>query len=184
MIESLMLHPAILVAKGFETLNTSDMRFLQAYRNHFEEAKELHRTCIYRPQDFLLGGILNPESEYFDINEAFIEARDRIDSFPYMTMYEIRMHFYYGRIASIFEALCSELYKELEFFAQQYHMPLSSFLDTSRAIRKFERNSIYSKILALHQCGLGNKKSRAFEYIIDGFISLQRSKEMQKIRRL
>ncbi|MFT4566278.1 MAG: hypothetical protein ACI9FN_001233 [Saprospiraceae bacterium] len=183
MVESLILHPALLVAKGFESLDTSDMRFLQAYRNHFEEAKEMHRTRVYRPQDFLLGGILNPGSEYFDINEAYAEACDRIDSFPYMTLYEIRMHFYYGRIASIFDGLCLELHRELEMYAQQYQKSLVSFTDTPTAIRQLERTSIYSKIRALHQCGLGNKKSKAFQFIIEGFISMQRSKEVQKVNR-
>jgi len=181
MVESLILHPALLVAKGFESLNTSDMRFLQAYRNHFEEAKELHRTRVYRPDDFLLGGILNPESEYFDINEAYIEARDRIDSFPYMTMYEIRMHFYYGRIAQIFDCLCKELYQEMDLYAQKNQIPLAAFLDTSSAIRLLERTILYPKILALHQCGLGSKKAYAFQTIIEGFLNLQRSKSPKKV---
>ena len=175
-----MLHPALLVAKGFESLNTSYMRFLQAYRNHFEEATDLHRTRVYCPDDFLLGRILNPENNYFDINEAYIEARERIDSFPYMTLYEIRMHFYYGRIASIFQALCAELNRDLELFAQQYHKPLSAFLDISIAMRELQATEIYHKIMALHLCGLGNNKTKAFQFIIEGFSSEHKKKALQK----
>lgn len=178
MIEALILHPALLVAKGFESLNTADMRFLHAYRKHFEGAIELHRTCVYRPEDFLLGGILNPQSDYFDIREAYAEASHRIDSFPYMTMYEIRMHFYYGRILKIFDAMLFELYQGLSIYANQYHRPISFFQTNAGSMRYLEGSPMYHQVVALHQCGLGRKLVNAFEYVFDGYVRYVESNQV------
>lgn len=183
MIRSLMLHPALIVARGFESMDTSDMRFLNAYRKHFEEARELHKMKVYRPEDFLLGAILNPEDAFHDVNEAYVAARDRIDSFPYMTMYEVRLHFYYGRIAMIYEALCAELYRDLDQYATQYYRSSSYFESSNQVMRHLEKTPIYAKIHALHQCGLGIKLIDTFEVILSGYRSANMGKqEMSKTR--
>ncbi len=171
MVESLILHPALLVAKGFESLNTRDMRFLHVYRRYFEEAKEKHKTRVYSPEDFQLGGILNPESQFLDVHATFMEASDRIDSFPYLTLYEVRTHFYYGRISQIFDALMSEVFRGLDDSGVlDYYGDILLRVD-KRIIKSLERTRVYNQIMALHRCGLERKLSGAFQYVLSRYVA-------------
>ena len=169
MIESLMLHPAILAARGFDALSTADMRFLHAYRRHFESATELMKTRIFKMEDFELGGILNPQSRYLNIEAAFHEANDRIDSFPYMTLAEVRMHFYYGQILKIFEQLMMELYTDLDVFAKRHRVPETFFQANHATILQLESSPAYLKISGLHRCGLGDKLLHAFDFVFQRY---------------
>jgi len=169
MVESLMLHPAILAARGFESLSTADMRFLHAYRRHFDEAKDLIKTHVFRIEDFNLGGILNPRSKYLHPEHAFHEAKRRIDSFPYLTLVEVRMHFYYGDIMRIFEQLMMELYRDLDAFAKVNRLSESFFVAEHATILQLESSPAYLKISGLHRCGMGDKLSHAFAYVFDRY---------------
>ncbi|MDG2448958.1 MAG: hypothetical protein P8M34_04955, partial [Saprospiraceae bacterium] len=61
MKRDIILLPSLLLASGFESLNTQDIKFLNNYRKHFDKTKyDLEEIFIVTESDYELGGIMNP----------------------------------------------------------------------------------------------------------------------------
>ena len=165
-VESLVLHPAVLIASGFEVITSRQVRFLNAHKDHYHSRRvDLKETISILPKDFQLGGLLNPSGYLLDIHQAYRECAMEIDNFPYLTRKAILKHFYLEKLQGIWSELLIELFSDLSAHCVTYKRPVSYFNATKRVIHELYASPIYHKITALHLCGLGDKLSDAFDYI-------------------
>ena len=95
MVENRFLHPAILIAAGFECLNSADVRFLNACKKHFNPVKDnFSQVLLISPYDFELGGIFNPDDNMVDPVIAYRQMSERIPDFPYLNKHQIIKYLY------------------------------------------------------------------------------------------
>ena len=174
-VATIVLHPAILIASGFESISSQQVRFLHAYRLHFHEhAQDLTETLVLTKRDFDLGGILNPFGKFFDSEDAYIKFGKTISNFPYLTRREIIGYVYKYELTKIWAELLSELYGDLSQYCVTHKRTRDYFQATTKVIHDLSQYPIFNKISALHSCGLGGKLADAFEFIFSHFKDYER----------
>ncbi len=174
-VATVVLHPAILIASGFESLSSPQVRFLHAYRCHFHnECYDLTETIVLTKRDFDLGGILNPFGKFFDTEEAYRTFNKSIANFPYLTRTEIIAYIYKYELTRIWAELLGELYGELSQFCITHKRTRDYFQASTNVIHDLSQYPIFNKISALHTCGLGGKLADAFEFIFKNFKEYER----------
>ncbi len=169
-VETLVLHPAILIASGFESITSRQVRFLNAHRQHFHtKACDLNETLSLSPNHYALGGILNPCGYLLDNNQAYHNSADEVNDFPFLTRRAILKYFYTEDMTTIWSELLVELFSDLSYFCVQHKRSRDYFYPSKKVIHELYPNPIYHKISALHLCGLGGKLVDAFGYVFNQF---------------
>ena len=161
-VGSLILHPALLIASGVETLTSQDSRVLNAYRLHFFENRFHHSdTIMLRESDFMLGGILNPTGVLREPQTLINHYRPLFSGFPYVRLNAIKSTVYHPLISDIVQRVLREIKLDIKTLAHQRKLPVNTLNMTN-----MKNLSPYNKIAALHMCGLGLKLREAFDYFL------------------
>lgn len=169
-LDTIVLHPAVLIASGFEALSSKEVRFLHSYRKHFDQIKQdTFKTLLLSQKEFELGGILNPFGTFYNIPYQYKLACEKVPNFPYLTRKEIIKSFYSFHLNKIWNNLLHEVFSELTMMRLNQKRPLSYFVPTKKVLHDLYRLPVYHKIAALHLCGMGGKLGDAFAYIFDLF---------------
>ncbi len=170
LLDSLMLHPALLIVSGFESITSEDVRFLNAYRRHFDKTNlDKDKTEVYGESELELGGILNPCCNMMDPKlNAHIIAQT-FATYPYLTIRDIWYQLYAPRIEDIFSKLLGEIFTNLTAYSVDYKRPASFFQANTSVIRMIETSPCYTQIAALHMCGLGDKLGGAFAWTFERY---------------
>lgn len=169
-VESIILHPAILIAAGFDSLSSKQVRFLNAHRRHFHtKLFDLNKTMSIKPEDLSLGGILNPFGHFHDVDSMYRKMSQGIPNFPYLTRREILKYIYQEELNEIWSGMIYELFIDMTEFCVTQKKSRDYFQSNTTVINQLYTFPIYQKITALHLCGLGNKLMETFEYIFDRF---------------
>ncbi len=184
-VATIALHPAVLIASGFECVSSSQVRFLNAHRRHFHhKLHDFNETICITFKDFELGGILNPHGAFLDPYEAQVEAASLISNFPYINRKEILKAYYQQELSTIWSELMLELFKDLSEFCIQHKRSREYFQANTKVIHDLYNYPTYHKISSLHLCGLGSKLIEAFKYVFQLFQSYEiRSAEPAIVRR-
>lgn len=165
---NLILHPALLLASGVESLTSRDIRFLNAYRRHFEVNQvKLDKIVSISERDFFVGGILNPINEFFSPENAYCAMLKAQKCRPYMSYHEIYRFYYADYLSGVFSNITKEILRDIANFYQE--VPGSTYNLKNERIRMLNQTIVYPKIVALHLCGLGAKLSEAFEFMFDKY---------------
>ena len=171
-VASLTLHPAVLIAAGYECLTSEQTRFLNTLRRHFPDQSHHNVDMItVEVSDCDLGGILNPHTKLQDPQMIYMEAGRRLDNFPYTHKSEIFSTFYYDKMSEIWSDVIHEICGDLEVYSRHLKLPVRHFEPTHQVIHELADVWIYDKISALHLCGLGSKLADAFAYVFSSFES-------------
>ncbi len=170
MVGNFFLHPAILIASGFECLNSSDVRFLNASRKHFNPHHDnFSQILLITPTDFELGGIFNPTDRMLEPIIAYKQAQERIPDFPYLTKSQIVKYIYQERLEITFQKVIHELLQTIKGTLGYNDTNISRLFDSgntnARAMKLLQKTIIYKQINALHKCGVGNRLSDAFAFV-------------------
>lgn len=173
-VDTFILHPAILIAAGFESISSKQIRFLNALRAHFD-AHTIHHTdtLVVSKKDFELGGVMNPFGNFYNTDIIYKEIGQSISNFPYLSKKEIYLNTYKSEVDVIWKALQIELFLDLSQFCIDQKRPRDYFQSTLQVIHELSPYPIYQKITALHSCGLKSKLTESFEYIFRKFISYE-----------
>ncbi len=168
------LHPALLMASGYECIDTRDAKLMNAYRAYFESTQPtLSETRVVRPDDFAPGGICNPFGLFANENTAYMQQMGRVKNFPYLTYSELRAAFYHEPLTQILNKVLNELYDEVEAFLLKNKLPYSFLQPTTDVITRINQTQLYQKIVALHLCGMGEKLRDTFDLIFRQFKQLR-----------
>ena len=168
------LHPALLMASGYECINSRDARLLHAYRQYFyEQQPNGNDTHVVSPADFAPGGICNPTNLFASENSAYMSCMGNIKNFPYLTFAELKAAFYYEPINKIQYKVLNELYDEIEAYLLAHKLPYSFLQPTTEVITKINQSILYQKIVALHLCGMGEKLRDTFDMVFRQFKKLR-----------
>lgn len=170
MVEKLFLHPAILIASGFECLDSADVRFLNACKRHFNPLKDnFAQIRLITPLDFEFGGIFNPTNQMIEPLDGYKQAQERIPDFPYLNQYQILKYLYQERLEVTFQKITQELLQTIKVSLGCNDLNIARLFDnpntSSRAIKIIQSTDAYKKVHALHKCGLGNRLSDAFSWV-------------------
>ena len=170
MVEKLFLHPAILIASGFECLDSSDVRFLNACKRHFNPIKDnFAQIRLITPMDFEFGGIFNPTNQMIEPINGYKQAQERIPDFPYLNQYQILKYLYQERLEVTFQKITQELLYSIKSSLGCNDLNIARLFDnpstSSRAIKVIQKTDVYKKVHALHKCGLGNRLADAFVWV-------------------
>lgn len=177
-VETLVLHPAVLIASGFEAITSRQVRFLHAHREHFHtKTTNLNETLSIVPKHFDLGGILNPCGYLVQSEEAYQQCAEELEHFPYLTRRAILRHFYQQELTTIWSELLLELFTDLSQFCVQHKLSRCYFVPNTKVIHELYSYSLYHKIAALHLCGLGSKLCDAFDYVFKEFKKYENAME-------
>ena len=169
-VSTLVLHPAVLIASGFESLTSKQVRFLNAYRHHFTSRfNKPQETIVLKKKDFQLGGIGNPHASFRDPQETYNLFSTHIPDFPYLTTSDILNAFYLNDLNTIWTGLLNELCCELDHFCLANKWPIEYLLADTKVIHQLYSYPVYQKITALHLCGLGQKVIDAFDFAFEYF---------------
>ncbi len=168
------LHPALLMASGYESIDSRDAKLLNAYRAYFGSyASNGHQTHIIKPADFIPGGICNPHGHLDDENMSYIRCMGKVRNFPYLTYQEIEHAFYQEPIREVMQRVLNELYDEIEAYLLDQKLPYSFLQPTTEVITFLNSSPLYRKITALHLCGMGEKLKDSFGLIFRQFKQLR-----------
>ena len=174
-IESIVLHPAVLIASGFEALSSQQARFLNALRQHFHtKPVDWQKVLCLSPKDFALGGILNPHGQFLDCDQSFHQSAGEVPDFPYLKLTTVLRHFYAPHVKQIWADLLKELYIDLSHYCMAKKTSREALVPTHAIMHSLYPYPAYQKIVALHLCGLGSKLSDAFAYVFHQFKSFER----------
>lgn len=175
--DSLILHPALLIASGYECITSKDARFLNGYKRHFTNPAE-DKTIVraLSTEDFAIGGILNPSGDFLHCPTIFRECTSGIHSFPFLNKNEIYRYFYLEIFNRLMEKIEFELFRDLDSYLSQIQKPASFLRSGSNAIRSMQKSDVYNKIAALHMCGLGDKLRNAFEIVFRDYHNYSESR--------
>ncbi len=170
MVEYRFLHPAILIASGFECLSSADVRFLNACKKHFNPTQDnFAQVRLISPQDFELGGIFNPDDHMIDPFTAYRQMSERIPDFPYLNKYQIIRYVYDEKLEVTFQRVIQELLHTIKRTLGVNDMNIARLFDGSatsaRAIKLIQKTDIYRQVNALHKCGVGDRLSDAFAWV-------------------
>lgn len=169
-VKSLLLHPALLIVSGFESISSDDVRFLNAYRSHFDnKTEDDNLTKVYTERDFELGGILNPTADFGSSYEKINQALSLFPTYPYLTRANIWQTLYAPTLVDIFYKLLGEVFQNLTTYSVYHKRPSSFFQSNTSVIRSLESSPCYGQIAALHMCGLGDKLGNAFDWVFSRY---------------
>lgn len=169
-VESIILHPAVLIAAGFETITSRQVRFLNAHRLHFHsKLHDLDQTFVASISDFELGGIMNPYGILFDAKEAYAEYGAHLINFPYLTRRQILRTLYLVDLDKIWSEMMMELFTDLSDFCIAHKRSRAYLTPSTTVIHELYNYPIYQKISALHLCGLGSRLIDSFAYVFEHF---------------
>ena len=172
-LHQLMLHPAVLIASGYESLSSSEVRFLHAMRQHFCLYQDkLDEAIVVSPNDFNPGGIGNPYHHLDDPSLRYQQCARAIDHFPYISRMDLFEALYRNDLQKIWQNLLHEVIAELDHISRCRKVAIDGFRPTTEVVHKLYGHSVYQKICALHICGLGQKMMDAFSYVFDQYRSL------------
>lgn len=175
MVEKLFLHPAILIASGFECLDSADVRFLNASKRHFNPRKDnFAQIRLITPIDFEFGGIFNPTNAMIDPIKGYRQAQERIPDFPYLNQYQILRHLYLERLEITFQKVTQEILETIKKTLGCNDLNIARLFDnpdtSTRAIKIMHNTDIYRQIHALHKCGVGNRLTDAFSWVFHKYL--------------
>lgn len=171
MNREIILLPSLLIASGFECLTTTDVKFLNNYRKHLDRSKyNLDEIFMATPDDFELGGILNPFNEMGSIQSLVHRYCGYFTSYPYLTRNDIKSHVYSFDFNSILTRLKDEAVEELnELQLKENHEVLEGIEAnkfTVKNLKQLQEERFYHKTLSLHLCGFGDVMLDAFNRIL------------------
>jgi|GEM_PF-3148071 len=179
-VESILLHPAVLISCGYDCISSKQVRFLNAHRQHFQNKGHLMaETLSITAKDFELGGILNPRGLLDGIEARYYNAAKIVPNFPYLNRREVLQHFYHKELTIIWSEMMIELIHDLSSFCINTKRSQTYFTTSTRVIHDLYPHPIYQKIAALHLCGLGSKLLDAFEYVFRLFKSQVKKSNQQ-----
>ncbi len=160
--DSMVLHPALLIASGIECIDSRDVRFLNAYRR-FSDYKipSGKQFIVLSEKDFQLGGIMNPNDLFIIPHHAFAQYKSSYIHFPCLTKNQIFQLVYVERLREIFENIVSEI--SMEIIKWKDFENIDSLF---RIMKDGRAGTLYSKIVALHLCGFGEKLKDAFYLLL------------------
>ena len=162
-VGSLILHPALLMASGVETLTSRDMRILNSYRLHFYENHFDHpNTIVLSESDFMLGGILNPMGSLREPHQLINQYRPLFRGFPYVQLQSVKSKVYLPLISEILNRIHVEIKKDIQSVAIRRRIPINTLNMTN-----LKNLPPYNKIAAVHMCGFGSKLREAFDYYLE-----------------
>jgi len=165
-VVTIVLHPAILVASGFECLTTKQMRFLDNHKSHFStRQRDWTESCSLSPEDFKLGGLLNPHGRLEDPDRAYVLATDDFPRYPIATWQDIFKKYYVKELTHIWQEILVELCLDLHTYCHDQSKHAEELAANSSCIHQMSKYPIYQKITALHLCGLGDRMADAFDFV-------------------
>ncbi len=176
MKRDIILLPSLLLASGFESLNTQDIKFLNNYRKHFDKTKyDLEEIFIVTESDYELGGIMNPFNQMSIPNEIYDLCKTSISAFPYATRFDLQELIYRQKVELLFEELLYEITTEMKTLLESGN----EFLQEAVVENKFtlqildsvKVHPFYQKVVALHLCGFGNVIFDSFNKILQKYIA-------------
>jgi len=184
-LESLQLHPALLIVSGYESITSDDVRFLNAYRRHFDKRNlDKDKTELYGESDLALGGILNAHGAYIDHHRGN-QIAALFATYPYLTIRDIWYQLYAPVLSDVFQRLLNETFRHLSAYSVAHKRPVSFFQPQTSVIRLLESSPCYSMIAALHMCGLGDKLGHAFGWVFERYALYEEKMQLsQRIARL
>ena len=181
-VESIILHPAILIASGFDCLSSKQVRFLNAHRRHFHtKIYDLNQTLSITPEDLTLSGILNPFGHFHDVDTIYRKMSQSIPNFPYLSRREILSYIYKEELNNIWSEMMHELFIDLTEFCIEQKRPKDYFVSDTNVIHELYKFPIYQKITALHLCGLGGRLLDTFNYVFSRFRKYERQESSPSI---
>ena len=174
-VRTIVLHPAILIASGFESITSRQVRFLNAHRSHFySEPLDFYETIVISKSDFDLGGMMNPFGNFFDINHAYRQFGQSITNFPYLTRLEVLKYIYESDLSRIWVELLAELFGDLSEYCVVHKRTRDYFKASTQILHELSNTMLFQKISALHSCGLGGKLLDAFDYVFKKFVEYEK----------
>ena len=175
-VVSIVLHPAVLVASGFECLTTKQMRFLAAYRKHFTQGlSNAHTLISIEPDDLELGGILNPHGSLESPALILSVATSLFKRFPLVTQQEIFEAYYQKELSTIWQELLVELCIDIEQYCSDTKTPIQEIIVDTKLISSLSKKDIYHKVQALHRAGLGDRLLDTFRYVFSIYKASQKT---------
>lgn len=167
--------PSLLLASGFESLNTQDIKFLNNYRKHFDKTKyDLEEIFIVTESDYELGGIMNPFNQMTISNTLYDLCKAEIKAFPYATRLDLREIIYESSVKRIFNGLLNEIFKEiteiLEGGNENIRQCISEKTFSVQNLEFFKTFQFYQKSVALHLCGFGDVVIDTFNQILEKYL--------------
>ena len=177
MKRDIILLPSLLLASGFESLSTQDIKFLNNYRKHFDKTKfNLEEIFIVTESDYELGGIMNPFNQMSIPGEVYDLCKSSIPAFPYATRLDLKELIYQSKINSLFEGLLMEIYSDLSALydeGNQWILEATTEKKFSlQGLDGLKTHGVYQKTVALHLCGFGNVIFDSFNKVLSRFLDL------------
>ena len=175
MKREIILLPSLLLASGFESLNTRDIKFLNNYRKHFDKTKyNLEEIFIVTESDYELGGIMNPYNQMTVPTSLYELCKSKIKAFPYATRLDLKELIYESSVNNIFETLIDEIHNEmndlLESGNEHIRESISEGKFNVQNLEVFKSFQFYQKSIALHLCGFGDLIIDTFNNILTRYL--------------
>ena len=175
MKRDIILLPSLLLASGFESLSTQDIKFLNNYRKHFDKTKyNLEEIFIVTESDYELGGIMNPYNQMNIPSKVYDLCKSSIPAFPYATREDIKEIVYKQSVDNLFQGLLSEIFSEITHLFEKG----DKFIKEAISEQKFSLQCLesikvfpfYQKVVALHLCGFGTVISDSFNKMLSQYL--------------
>lgn len=175
MKREIILLPSLLLASGFESLNTQDIKFLNNYRKHFDKTKfNLEEIFIVTESDYELGGIMNPYNQMNIPEKVYEICKSSIPAFPYATRIDIKEIIYQQSVDALLENLLSEIKSEITQLFEQGNRYVQEAISERKfslqILESIKTYSFYQKVVALHLCGYGLLISDSFNNILSKYL--------------
>jgi len=179
----IILLPSLLLASGFECLDTQDVKFLNNYRKHLDKTKfDLEEIFMVTSSDFELGGIMNPFNLMDGTTSMYEECKNHFSSFPYLSRIDIKTKIYQNHLDQILINLINEIVTEISDLQKvQNPQILESISENGfniRDIDQLKEQRLYQKTVSLHLCGYGNIILDAFNKVLKEYMKTLEIKEI------
>ena len=182
MEREIILLPSLLLASGFECLNTQDIKFLNNYRKHFDKTRHnLEEIFIVTESDYELGGIMNPFNQMAIDHEIYEQVRKGIQTFPYVTRIDLNKIVYSKQVKEIIKSLTKEIVTDFKSdieINEGIQMAVRNSTFCNQSIELIKSLPIYAKISAFHLCGQGLKLIDAFNHFLTLYLKKKRNRKL------
>jgi len=170
----IILLPSLLLASGFECLQTQDIKFLNNYRKHFDKTKHnLEEIFIITESDYELGGIMNPFNKFHPDQIIYDQVRQGIQTFPYVTRIDLNRIVYAKKVKELTKQITKEITSELRKNLETntgIQMAIRNREFCSSSIDNLKTLPVYQKVCSLHMCGYGLKLIDGFNHFLELYL--------------
>ena len=181
MERDIILLPSLLLASGFEFLQTRDIKFLNNYRKHFDKTKNnIEEIFIIAESDYELGGIMNPFNLMQIEPETYEAVKQGIHTFPYVTRIDLYRIIYSKKSKEISRNIIKEILTDFRSSldsCEGLKMAISKNAFCEESSELLKNNVVYQKLVSLHLCGYGLKLIDTFNFFLAIYFKRKRKKK-------